>query len=73
MLVPIGDSNYGHGNETEADPDNRNEGLSHFHQGTLETLYICLRADQKVAFSTEFKVNEWYVDNWVDDPIDINQ
>lgn len=73
MLVPVGDSNYGHGNETEADPDNRNEGLSHFHQGTLETLYICLRADQKVAFSTDFKVDAWNVDNWVDDPIDINQ
>lgn len=73
MLVPVGDSNYGHGNETEADPENRNEGLSHFHQGTLETLYICLRADQKVAFSTEFNVNGWQVDNWEDDPIDINQ
>lgn len=73
MLVPVGDSNYGHGNDSEDDPAGRNEGLSHFHQGTLETLYICLRADQKVAFSTDFKVDAWNVDNWVDDPIDINQ
>ena len=73
MLVPVGDSNYGHGNDSEDDPAGRNEGLSHFHQGTLETLYICLRADQKVAFSTDFKVDAWNVDNWVDDPIDTNQ
>lgn len=73
MLVPVSDSSYGHGNETEKDPDNRNEGLSHFHQGTLETLYICLRADQLVKFDTTFDVNGWYVDKWVDDPIDINQ
>lgn len=69
MLVPIGDSSYGHGKETNGDdPVERNEGLSHFHQGVLETLYICLRADQKVAFSTNFDV-----EGWVDDPIDINQ
>lgn len=69
MLVPVGDSSYGHGKETDGDADvERNEGLSHFHQGVLETLYICLRADQKVAFSTNFTV-----DGWQDDPIDINQ
>ncbi len=74
MLVPINDSSYGHGKEKDGNADvERNEGLSHFHQGVLETLYICLRADQKVAFSTDFKVNEWYVDPWQDDPIDINQ
>ena len=74
MLVPINDSSYGHGKEKDGNADvERNEGLSHFHQGVLETLYICLRADQKVAFSTDFNVNEWYVDPWQDDPIDINQ
>lgn len=61
MLVPISDSNH---------PNNssNNEGLSHFHQGYIETLYICLRADQKVAFSTNFDVN-----GWVEDPIDVKQ
>ena len=75
MLVPVGDGSYGHGNETEKDPENRNEGLSHFHQGTLETLYICLRADQLIEFSTNFDVNGWAtgLEGWVDDPIDINQ
>ena len=69
MLVPVGDGSLGHGNETDADADaERNEGLSHFHQGVLETLYICLRADQLVKFSTDFQV-----DGWKDDPIDINQ
>ena len=57
MLVPVNDSNH------PADGDN-NEGLSHFHQGYIETLYICLRADQKVSFSTNF-----IVDGWVEDPI----
>ena len=74
MLVPVGDGSLGHGNETDADADvERNEGLSHFHQGTLETLYICLRADQLVKFDTTFDVNGWYVDKWQDDPIDIKQ
>ena len=72
MLVPVGDGSLGHGNDTDADAE-RNEGLSHFHQGTLETLYICLRADQLVKFDTTFDVNGWYVDKWQDDPIDINQ
>lgn len=67
MLVPVGDSSYGHGKDTNEDVE-RNEGLSHFHQGVLETLYICLRADQLVKFSTDFQV-----DGWQDDPIDINQ
>ena len=67
MLVPINDSTYGHGNEAEVDA-NHNEGLSQFHQGFLETLYICLRADQKLTFSTNFGV-----DGWVNDPVDINQ
>lgn len=61
MLVPVNDSNH------PADSDN-NEGLSHFHQGYIETLYICLRADQKVTFSTNFDV-----DDWVKDPIDGKQ
>lgn len=65
MLVPINDTT--HGTDTDNDAD-RNEGLSHFHQGVLETLYICLRADQLVKFSTDFQV-----DGWQDDPIDINQ
>lgn len=75
MLVPVGDSNYGHVNDTDQDPENRNEGLSHFHQGYLETLYICLRADQLIEFSTNFDVNGWAtgLEGWVDDPIDINQ
>lgn len=73
MLVPISDSSYGH-DKTDSDEDaERNEGLSHFHQGVLETLYICLRADQLVKFSTEFNVDNWNVGDWVDDPIDINQ
>ena len=67
MLVPINDSTYGHVNEAEVDA-NHNEGLSQFHQGFLETLYICLRADQKLTFSTNFGV-----DGWVNDPVDINQ
>ena len=60
MLVPISDG-------THPDNSSNNEGLSHFHQGFIETLYICLRADQKVSFST-FKVN-----GWVDDPINVQQ
>lgn len=72
MAVPVGDnSTYGHGNADTDEKVDRNEGLSYFHQGVNEILYICLRADQKVEFSTEFKVDEWNVDNWVDDPIDI--
>ena len=68
MLVPINDSSNGHDNiDSDVDAD-RNEGLSHFHQGYLETLYICLRADQLVTFSTDFEV-----DNWENDPIDIKQ
>ena len=61
MAIPVNDSNH------PADSDN-NEGLSHFHQGYIETLYICLRADQKVTFSTNFDV-----DDWVKDPIDGKQ
>lgn len=61
MAIPINDTNH-------PVNDNNNEGLSHFHQGYIETLYICLRADQKVTFSTDFKV-----DDWVDDPINVNQ
>lgn len=61
MLVPLNDG-------THPDDNNNNEGLSHFHQGYIETLYICLRADQKVTFSTNFTV-----DGWVDDPIDVKQ
>lgn len=57
MAIPVNDDNH------PADSDN-NEGLSHFHQGYIETLYICLRADQKVSFSTNF-----IVDGWVEDPI----
>lgn len=56
MLVPISDG-------THPDDSSNNEGLSHFHQGYIETLYICLRADQKVTFST------FTVADWVDDPI----
>ena len=56
MAIPLNDG-------THPDNDSNNEGLSHFHQGFIETLYICLRADQKVTFST-FKVADW-----VDDPI----
>lgn len=68
MLVPINDSSNGH-DKTDSDEDaDRNEGLSHFHQGFLETLYICLRADQLVKFDTTFDVN-----GWVDDPIDVKQ
>ncbi|MDO5130071.1 MAG: hypothetical protein Q4D64_09155 [Prevotellaceae bacterium] len=61
MAIPIKDG-------THPDDSSNNEGLSHFHQGFIETLYICLRADQLVTFSTNFEV-----DKWVDDPIDINQ
>lgn len=61
MLVPINDG-------THPDNGNNNEGLSHFHQGYIETLYICLRADQKVTFSSNFTV-----DGWVEDPIDGKQ
>lgn len=74
MLVPFTDNNYGH-NKTDSDKDpvDRNEGLSIFHQGVLETLYICLRADQIVEFSTSFDVNGWNggLEGWVDDPIDV--
>ena len=49
---------------THPDNSSNNEGLSHFHQGVIETLYICLRADQLVTFSTNFTVADW-----VDDPI----
>ena len=74
MLVPFTDNSYGHSNtDSDKDPDDRNEGLSIFHQGVLETLYICLRADQIVEFSTKFNVDGWQVDPWEDDPIDINQ
>lgn len=61
MLVPLNDG-------THPDNGNNNEGLSHFHQGYIETLYICLRADQKVTFSSNFTV-----DGWVEDPIDGKQ
>lgn len=61
MAIPINDTNH-------PVDDNNNEGLSHFHQGYIETLYICLRADQKVTFSANFTV-----DDWVDDPIDGKQ
>ena len=61
MAIPVNDNNH-------PDDNNNNEGLSHFHQGYIETLYICLRADQKVTFSTEFTV-----DDWVDDPINGKQ
>lgn len=61
MLVPLND-------DTHPDNGNNNEGLSHFHQGYIETLYICLRADQKVTFSSNFTV-----DGWVKDPIDGKQ
>lgn len=60
MAIPIKDASH-------PVDDNNNEGLSHFHQGFIETLYICLRADQKVSFST-FEVN-----GWVDDPINVQQ
>lgn len=60
MLVPLNDG-------THPDNDNNNEGLSHFHQGFIETLYICLRADQKVTFST------FTVDGWEEDPVNGNQ
>lgn len=56
MAIPVNDG-------THPDNDNNNEGLSHFHQGVIETLYICLRADQKVTFST------FNVADWVEDPI----
>lgn len=61
MAVPVNDG-------THSDSSNNNEGLSHFHQGVNEILYICLRADQKVTFSTEFNVN-----SWVEDPIDASK
>lgn len=68
MVVPVNDTSYGHTNtDTDVDSD-RNEGLSHFHQGVNEILYICLRADQKVAFSTSFTVADW-----VKDPIDASK
>lgn len=56
MAIPIKDG-------THPDDSSNNEGLSHFHQGYIETLYICLRADQKVTFST------FNVADWVEDPI----
>lgn len=61
MLVPLNDTIH-------SNNDDNNEGLSHFHQGYIETLYICLRADQKVTFSADFAV-----DGWVDDPINVLQ
>lgn len=61
MAVPVNDG-------THPDSSNNNEGLSHFHQGYNEILYICLRADQKVVFNTEFDVK-----GWVDDPIDASK
>ena len=61
VAIPVNDG-------THPDNDNNNEGLSHFHQGYIETLYICLRADQKVTFSSNFTV-----DGWVKDPIDGKQ
>lgn len=61
MAVPVGDS-------THPDNDNNNEGLSHFHQGFNEILYICLRADQLVKFDTTFNV-----DGWQEDPIDTSK
>lgn len=61
MAIPINDTNH-------PVDDNNNEGLSHFHQGYIETLYICLRADQKVTFSADFTV-----DGWVEDPINVQQ
>ena len=61
MAIPVTDTNH-------PNNDDNNEGLSHFHQGYIETLYICLRADQKVTFSANFTVN-----GWVDDPINVQQ
>lgn len=61
MLIPLNDNNH-------PNNDDNNEGLSHFHQGYIETLYICLRADQKVTFSADFTV-----DGWVEDPINVQQ
>ena len=60
MAIPIKDASH-------PVDDNNNEGLSHFHQGFIETLYICLRADQKVTFST------FTVDGWEEDPVNGNQ
>ena len=57
MAIPIKDASH-------PVDDNNNEGLSHFHQGFIETLYICIRADQKVTFST------FNVADWVEDPIE---
>lgn len=57
VAIPVNDG-------THPDNSSNNEGLSHFHQGVIETLYICLRADQLVTFSTNFTVADW-----VDDPI----
>ena len=68
MVVPVGDDSYGHGKTDSDEAAERNEGLSHFHQGVNEILYICLRADQKVAFSTSFTVADW-----VEDPIDASK
>lgn len=61
MAIPVDDG-------THPEDTKNNEGLSHFHQGYIETLYICLRADQKVTFSADFAV-----DGWVDDPINVQQ
>lgn len=61
MLIPLNDNNH-------PNNDDNNEGLSHFHQGYIETLYICLRADQKVTFSADFTV-----DGWIEDPINVQQ
>lgn len=60
MVVPVTDGSH--------PTSGNNEGLSHFHQGYNEILYICLRADQLVKFDTTFSV-----DNWVDDPIDASK
>lgn len=68
MAVPIGDSSLGHGTNDTDDNADRNEGLSHFHQGYTEILYICLRADQLVKFDTTFNV-----DGWQEDPIDTSK
>ena len=68
MVVPVNDSSYGHGKTDSDEAEERNEGLSNFHQGVNEILYICLRADQKVEFSTTFNV-----DGWKEDPIDTSK
>ena len=67
MVVPVNDG------VNHPENDTNNEGLSYFHQGYNEILYICLRADQLVKFSTQFNVDEWYVDKWQEDPIDTSK